>query len=223
MGVRVLEKARNALQRLKSAQIISESLRERKIYLFNVLREDKLFLLQPPTASDEDFFLFNNIAVLNKGHTEILSELTPFCTFEAYSSSADWDLIANGGASIDKQTFLLTDVVLYGPKRSLEEVGKLLDDKKVFLQEPDYRDPNLGYINPHILDLSAVYPEPHGEVDSMSSFLLETGLQNELAWQIAPPQSLARDRIATAFKNMTRARNLKRIAAGIRIRTILKP
>jgi len=223
VGVKVLEQARNALQRLKLAQVISESLSERKIYLFNISLEDKLFLLQPPTASDKDFFHFNNIAVLNKGHSEILSELAPVCKFEVYSSSADWDLVANGTASIDKQTFLLTDVIIYGPKRCLEEVGKLLDDKKVFLQEPDYRDPNLGYINPHILDLSAVHSEPQGEADSVSSFLLEIGLQNELAWQIATPQSLVKERIATAFKNMTRAQNLKRIVADIRIRTILKP
>jgi hypothetical protein len=221
--LQVLEQGVPALQQLQSTQPDSESLKEQKLYLFSVLREDKLFLLQPPTTSDEDIVPSNNIGVLNKGHTEILSELASFCTFEAYSSSRDWDLVANGETSIEKQTFLLADVILYGPKRCLHEIGSLLNDKKVFLQEPDYRDPNLGYINPHILDLTAVYSEGHVEVDSMSSFLhLGTGLQNELSWQVAAPQSLLKDRIEMAFKNMTRAQNLKRIPADIRILTILK-
>lgn len=219
----MLEQAISALHRLQLLQPRSEFLKERKVYLFKVWREDKLFLLQAPPSADEGLLPFNNIAVLNKGHAEILSALTPFCTFEAYSFSTEWDAVASGEISIDKQTSLLADVILYGPKRCLDQVGKLLDDKKVFLQEPDYCDPNLGYINPHIFDWTAGHLEPLDEGVSMSSFLqLDAGLQNELSWQVATPQSLLKDRIATAFRNMTRAQNLKRIAADIRIRTSLK-
>ena len=154
----------------------------------------------------------------------MLSDLEGFCTFEAYSSSAEWDSIANGETSIEKQTFLLADVIIYGPKRCLQDVGMLLGDKKVFLQEPDYRDPNLGYINPHILDLSAVHPEPQSELSqSRPSLQLDAGFQSDISWQVATPQSLLKDRIAMAFKHMSRAQNLKRIAADIRIRTSLKP
>jgi hypothetical protein len=225
VGVKVLEQAPAALKWLPSIQLISESLGQRNIYLFNVLQEDKVFLLQPPAILDEEKLSYSNIAVLNKGHTDILSELAGFCSFEAYSFAAEWDSISSGDTSIGKQNFLLADLLIYGSKEHLQEVGKILDHKKVFLQEPDYRNPNLDYINPHILDLSAVHPEPGCEVDRSSSpFLqLDTGSQDELSWQAATPQALLKDRIATAFRNTTRARSLKRIAADIRINTHLKP
>ena len=225
MGVKVLEQATAALKWLPSIQLISESLGQRNIYLFNVLQEDKVFLLQPPAILDEEKLSYSNIAVLNKGHTDILSELAGFCSFEAYSFATEWDSISSGDTSIGKQNFIVADLLIYGSKEHLREVGKILDHKKVFLQEPDYRNPNLDYVNPHILDLSAVHPEPRCEVDPSSSSLLQldAGCQDELSWQVATPQALLKDRIATAFRNTTRATSLKRIAADIRIHTLLKP
>jgi len=225
VGVKVLEQAFAVLKKFRSTQTISESLRERNLYLFNVLQEDKVFLLQPSMTSSEEALPSKNIAVLNKGHTDVLSQLAGFCTFEAYSPSAEWDPIAVGNTSTEKQEFLLADILLYGPKARFREVGKILDEKKVFLQEPDYHNPNRDYLNPHMLDLSAVHPEQRGEVEqSLSSFLpLDPGLQSELSWQLATPQALLKDKIASAFKNLTRAQNLKRITPHIRIHTPLKP
>ena len=97
--------------------------------------------------------------------------------------------------------------------------------KKVFLQEPDYWDLNLDYSNPHLLDLSFVYPEVQTDLEqSRSSFFdFDIQFQDDFSEQLATPQSLLKERIATAFKNMTRAQSLKRISADIRIHTSLKP
>ena len=176
-------------------------------------------------ASREGPLQSQNIAILNKGHTDILLQLARICTFDAYSPSAAWDSIEIGKLSTEKQDFRLVDLLLYGPKGSYREVGQILDEKKAFLQEPDYRNPNRDYMNPHMLDLSAVQPEQRGDVEqSLPSFLpLGVGIQDELSWQIATPQVHLKDKIASAFRAMTRAQNLKRITADIRIRTKLKP
>jgi hypothetical protein len=202
----------------------SELLKDQNLYLFKVAREDGSFLLQPPKKANEGTPPMENIAVLNKGDTAILSEIAHFCTFEAYSASAQWTPLANGITAIDKTTFLLVDVILYGPKRCLQDVGNILDEKKVFLQEPDYHDANLDYINPHLLDLSSVHPDPQIDLIQSRFSFLQSGVdfQDDLFGQIATPQSLLKESIATAFKNTTRAQNLKRIPADIRVRTSLK-
>jgi hypothetical protein len=221
----VLSQALEPLKMLQSGQSNSELLKERKLYLFKVFREDgSTILLQTPEAASNEPSPLNNIAVLNKGDTSILSELAGSCTFEAYSSSTQLNLIANETTIVEKNTFMLIDIVIYGPKRSAQEVGQLLDVKKVFLQEPDYWDLNLDYSNPHLLDLSSVYPEVQTDLEqSRSSFFdFDVQFQDDLSEQLATPQSLLKERIATAFKNMTRAQNLNRISADIRIRTSLK-
>jgi hypothetical protein len=224
--VKVLSQGLEPLKRLQSAQPESELLKERKLYLFKVFREDgSTFLLQPPDTANTDPRPLDNIAVLNKGDTTILSELAGNCTFEVYSSSGQWISIANETTTVEKNTFILVDILIYGPRRCGQDVGQLLDGKKVFLQEPDYWNFDLDYSNPHLLDLSSVDPEPQADLgESRSSFFqLDVEFQDHFADEMASPQSLLKERIATAFKNMTRAQNLKRISADIRIQTNLKP
>ena len=224
--VKVLSQGLEPLKRLQSAQPDSELLKERKLYLFKVFREDgSTFLLQPPEVSNSDPSPLDNIAVLNKGDTSILAEIAGNCTFEVYSSSAQWISIANETTTVEKNTFILVDILIYGPRRCVQEVGQLLDGKKVFLQEPDYWNFDLDYSNPHLLDLSSVDLEPQADLgESRSSFFqLDVEFQDHFADEMATPQSLLKERIATAFKNMTRAQNLKRISADIRIQTNLKP
>ena len=224
--VKLLSHGLESLKRLQSGQPHLKLLEEQKLYLFNIFREDgSTFLLQTPDAATTDLNPLDNIAVLNKGDTSILSELEGFCTFQVYSPSAPWISIVKETKTVEKNTFILVDIVIYGPKRCAQEVGQLLDDKKVFLQEPDYWDLDFDYDNPHVLDLSSVYPEAQTDLEeSRSSFFdLDVQFQDDLSSQMATPQSLLKERIATAFKNMTRAQNLKRISADIRIRTLLKP
>jgi SNF2 family DNA or RNA helicase len=110
-------------------------------------------------------------------------------------------------------------------QENAHEVGQYLNDKKVYLQEPDYWDFNFDYSNPHLLDLSCVALESQtGLEESRSSFFeLDIEFQDYASDQMATPQSILKERIATAFKNMTRAHNLKRTTADIRNQTILKP
>jgi hypothetical protein len=197
----------------------------KSLYVFNVVREGGYFVLQPPGATNKERLPNQNIAVLNKRDNTLLSEIAQFCYFEAYSSSTEWTSIANEIAAIEKNTFVEVDLVLYGAKKCLQDIGKILDDKKMFLQEPDYWDLSVDYINPHLLDLSSVHPESQADLEqARSSFMqLDMDFQGDMFGQITTPQLLLKERIATAFKNMTRAQNLKQITADVRVRTSLKP
>ena len=221
-GVKVLPQG---LEPLHSLQPIERNFAlGEKIYLFSVVREDEYFVLRAPKAINGERLATQNIAVLNKGDAALLSDSAHFCTFEAYSTFSEWTLISNESVAIEKNTFVEVDLILYGPRRYLQDIGKILDDKKVFLQEPDYRDASLDYINPHLLDLSNVLPGPQNNLEhARSSFMqLDIDAQSEGVCEVATPQALLKERISTAFKNMTRAQNLKRITADIRVRTSLK-
>jgi hypothetical protein len=103
--------------------------KEKDIYIFKVCREgeSKNFLLQPPNSSDhglqpfestEQPFsnelplfdtelqaigtklqLFSNLAVLNHESSSVLSQISAFCTFEAYSFLDHWTDIRNRAAA----------------------------------------------------------------------------------------------------------------------------
>jgi len=223
----VLPQAAEPLRALQSAQTSSEVLKKQNIHLFTIFCEgDGLtFLLKPPKRENGEMHPADNIAVLNRDTSNILSEIATFCTFEAYSSSGPWALIAGGTTTNEKNTYILVDVILYGRQIDCREVGEILTAKRVYLQEPDYWQPGLGYNNPHFLDLSAVHPEAHTTLDPLRSSLLQMDvkIQSELSEAQAATHALLKQKIAMAFKNMTRAQNLKRIAADIRIRTLLLP
>lgn len=223
----MLPQALEPLRVLQSAQANSEILKQQEIYLFKVFCEGDgpTFLLQPPKTADEEMHPADNIAVLNRDASSILSEIAAVCKFEAYSPSKPWALITDGTAIMEKNTYILVDIILYGPQVHCREVGEILTAKKVYLQEPDYWQPGLDYNNPHFLDLSAVRSEAHTTLDPLRSSLLQldVGSQTELLEEQATTQALLKQKIATAFKNMTRAQNLKRITADIRIRTPLLP
>jgi hypothetical protein len=221
--VKVLPEAQIPLKTLQAAQADFESFKRLEIYLFQVLPGDIMsFLLPAPVTAEKEPHLANNIAVLNMETTSTLWEIAPFCTFEAYSSSDQWISMANGTTTIEKNTNVSVDVVVYGQQEFCQKVGRLLGDKKIFLQKPDYWEPNSRYENPHILDLAAIVPEVQVDLRQSRSSILEwnVGSQNELAKDLAIPQSLPQ-KISMAFDNTTRAQSLKRIAADIRIRTPL--
>jgi hypothetical protein len=163
--------------------------------------------------------------VLNRESGSVLSHIASFCTFTAYSLAEPWTLIAGGTTVIEKDTCILVDVVIYGRQEHCEEVGDILNTRKVYLQEPDYRDVSLGYKNPHFMDLNAAHPEVNVDLDLLGSSLLQmdVSVQLELSNQQVVTQAHLKRKIAAAFKTTTRAQNLERIAADARVRTTLLP
>jgi hypothetical protein len=210
---------------MQSDHLGSEIDMHQDMFLFKVHfdKDGAKFLLQSPKASAEEINLADNIAVLNRETSNALSEIVTFCTFEAYSTSNSWTSFLGGIYTDEKSNYVLVDIVLYGPPEQCIEVGDILNGKKVYLQEPDYWQPGLKYMNPHFLDLDAVQPDSHSNTDPLSSSLLQMGIsfQSSLSEEQATNQKLLKQKIAAAFKGMTRAQNLKRITADIRIRTPL--
>lgn len=49
------------------------------------------------------------------------------------------------------KTILPLDIIIQGPIQNLEEVGEVLSDAGMFLQEPSFLEPGVIYRNPHFL------------------------------------------------------------------------
>jgi hypothetical protein len=176
---------------------------------------------------DEEPQLFDNVAVLNRECSTVLSQIATFCSFEASCLTEPWKLISKGTTTINKDTCILVDIIIYGHLKHCDEVGDILSRKKIYLQEPDYRDTRYGYKNPHFLDLNSNCPGAHMDLDPSRFPLLQTGLQFqqlESAKEKVLTQSLLKQKLAAVFKTMTRSQNLKRVIVDTnRVHTILKP
>lgn len=220
----MLPRALEPLKKIQAKNSSSGIWKSRDFFLFSVMHqgEGPSFLLQSPTIDDSPI-PEELIAALNKDIGGTLSYVSNLCTFEAYSSSVEWSSIANGTSTINDSTHALVDIIFYGKAKNCEDVGRTLDQKKIFLQEPDYRDPDFGYKNPHILDLDAIYPNVEGDLDHSRSALLQLDLNfsDERMNETTTSQTL-KQKIATAFKGTSRAQNLERIKADPRIHTELK-
>ncbi len=213
---------------MRVTQTTLETVEQQDIYVFKVCREgdSQKFLLQPAKTADEEIQPFDNVAVLNRESSGILSHIASLCTFEAYSVIEPWISITNGTAMIEKDTCILVDVVIYGRREHCQDVSDILDIKRVYLQEPDYRNTHLGYKNPHFMDLSSLHLGSNADLDPLSSYLLQADVnfqQLQISSQQVMTQTLLKQKVAAAFKTMTRAQNLKRITADIRVRTHLLP
>jgi hypothetical protein len=218
---KVLPQALEPLRLVRSVYLNSEVLQQVDVFLFGVCHGDDgaSFLLRP--SEREMISSSGDIAVFNREAGNILSDIEGLCQFEAYSSSKSWTPILNQTAPVEKNAFILIDIVLYGENEHCVEVGKRLAKKKVYLQEPDYWKSGFGYDNPHFLNLSG----PHLTVSTTTNLSQLSNLQLDFSFQNDLPQNTTRtflkQKIATAFKNMTRAKNLKRITACVRICTPL--
>jgi hypothetical protein len=189
--------------------------------------DNQKFLLQPPRKMDEEAQLFDNVAVINRESSTVLSQIATFCTFEASCLIDPWTPISNGTTTIDKDTCVLVDIIIYGHPNHCDEVGDILSSRKTYLQEPDYRDTLCGYKNPHFLDLNSNHPVADMDPDPLRISLLQTelGLQpREASNAKVSTQSLLKQKLETVFKTMTRSQNLKRVTADTnRVHTDLKP
>jgi len=153
-------------------------------------KDSSKFILQPRSAATE-INPTESIAVLNRESSDVLSEILEYCTFEAYCPPEPW-------ASIEENPHILVDVVLYGLRKHCREVGDILTNNKVYLQEPDFRQPGLDYHNPHFFDLSAVQPDEHSVLDPLSSSLLQMGIDFKpgLSEEQAISQKLMKQKIS---------------------------
>ena len=254
--MKVLEQAPELLRFMRTARTTLETVDQQDIYTFRVCREgdSRKFLLQPPESSDHGLHpfdstqqplsnelqlfdnelqpigtkvqLFNNVAVLNHESSSVLTQVSSFCTFEAYSFVDHWIDISNRTMMIEKDTCILVDVVIYGCRDRCKEVGDILDSRNVYLQEPDYRDTRLGYLNPHFMDWSSFQTGTIQDLDPLTSSLLQKDVDSQYLqpsnYQLMT-QSILKQKIAAVFKTTTRAQSLKRIAADTRVQTHLLP
>lgn len=71
---------------------------------------------------------------------------------------------------------------IYGPRSSLEVIGRCLSDHGLFLQLPFWQPREITYLNPHILEFPSLFGEDvhaNGEEDAVDSLKL---LAPENAW-----------------------------------------
>jgi hypothetical protein len=227
--VKVLPQAVRLLNRVRITQIVTQTLEIQDVYIFIVFSEgdNQKFLLQPPRKMDEEGQLFNNVAVINRESSTVLSQIAMFCTFEASCLIDPWTPISSGTTTIDKDTCVLVDIIIYGHPKNCDEVGDILSARKMYLQEPDYRKTLCGYKNPHFLDLNSNHPVADMDRDPLRISLLQTELglqQQEASNAKALTQSLLKQKLAAVFKTMTRSQNLKGVTADTnRVHTDLKP
>jgi hypothetical protein len=176
---------------------------------------------------DEEGQLFNNVAVINRESSTVLSQIAMFCTFEASCLIDPWTPFSSGTTTIDKDTCILVDIIIYGHPKHCDEVGDILSARKTYLQEPDYRKTSCGYKNPHFLDLNSNHPVADMDRDPLRTSLLQTELglqQQEASNAKVLTQSLLKQKLAAVFKTMTRSQNLNRVTADTnRVHTDLKP
>jgi hypothetical protein len=226
--VKVLPQAVQLLNRVRTTQIVTPTLEIQDVYIFTVFSEgdNQKFLLQPPRKKDEEAHLFDNVAVINRESSTVLSQIATFCTFEATCLTDPWIPISSGTTTIDKDTCILVDIIIYGHPKHCDEAGDILSARKTYLQEPDYRGTLCGYKNPHFLDLNSNHPVADMDHNSLRLSLLQTelGLQQQASNSKVLTQSLLKQKLATVFKTMTRSQNLKRVTADTnRVHTNLKP
>ena len=176
---------------------------------------------------DEEPQLSDNVAVINRECSTVLSQIATFCTFEASCLTEPWNPISNGTTTINKDTCILVDIIIYGHPKHCDEVGDILGIKKIYLQQPDYRDTRYGYKNPHFLDLNSNRPGADMDLHPLRFSLLQADFkfqELESSNEKVLTLSLLKQKLAVVFKTMTRSQNLKRVIADTnRVHTNLKP
>jgi hypothetical protein len=228
--IKLLPCAVRLLKSVQQAQYNSETFREQGIYLFELCCEDdgKKFFVRPPEAEAQYQMAIpdNNIAILNQDTSSAMSEIMSFCTYEAYSACDQWSPLLKEVSQIEKNTYLFVDIVLYGEKQLCSKVGDIFTSRKIYLQEPDYWKPGWSYNNPHFWDLSKIVsdtPTRHLQVNPQFLSLQFDGPTKLSEMEKVASAESIRQKISTAFKNMTRAQKLERISGNVGIRTQLKP
>lgn len=201
---------------------------QRDIYIFKLLSEgdSQKFILQPPDLGGKRVQPFGNIAVVNRESSSIISEIAPYCTFEVYSPVDPWALAIGGAATAEKDNYILVPMNLYGYPENMQKVGDILDSRKVYLQEPDFRNMDLDYKNPHFIDLRSMTLATGSDSTPLVPALLHVDfdVQHQEALDERRNKHISlNQKVASAFNSTTRAQTLKRISADSKILTELQP
>ncbi|KAH8800403.1 SNF2 family N-terminal domain-containing protein [Xylogone sp. PMI_703] len=137
-----------------------------------------------------------------------------------------WTSISSGAAAAEKDHYMFVHIVLYGFQEHLQKVGDILDTRKVYLQEPDFRDMQFDYKNPHFIDLSSINLSTTSDLGPLTSSLLQIDFnfqQQQALDEQGITQALLKQKVMAAFNTTTRAQTLKRVGADSKIRTKLLP
>lgn len=109
-------------------------------------RSDATTLIEPATSEEIGTLDAKSAALLKK-----LKEIVPSIKIEAYVDREE-DETSCGTQGTKNTSVLPLQLNIYAPDKSLTEVGCLLSDAGMFLQEPVFLPPEiLSYRNPHFL------------------------------------------------------------------------
>ncbi|KAL2066160.1 hypothetical protein VTL71DRAFT_2231 [Oculimacula yallundae] len=136
-----------------------------------------------PTTSDAKVgtsilkprFRANGVTILNPAAQEIgvldNNTASAITTLKKAVSSVKFDVYACQGTKQAQSQYrssgIPLEILVFGPRSSLDEIGSLLSQSSVFLQEPIDRPLSVPYINPHIFSWD------EDEDGSSSSYLLK--------------------------------------------------
>lgn len=115
-------------------------------YFNMTLRGKDCFLTQQPGV---------DIGVLEVPVAEALYELSQHPSksvwFHAYIPAEDYasEQAIKPGAKGRKPKEFIVSINLYGAPSAMDFVGNKLSDRQLYLQEPDHREPDTEYRNPH--------------------------------------------------------------------------
>ena len=101
---------------------------------------------------------------------------------------------------------------VFGPQTASEEVGKILSNRKIFLQQPDHIPPGMHYHNPHELQLDQGHDTQPQNVEL-----------NDDESSVAAPQEELSTAVDNIYKSLKRGANLRRMEADASLQTDLLP
>ncbi|KUJ21500.1 uncharacterized protein LY89DRAFT_436510 [Mollisia scopiformis] len=127
-------------------------------------------------------FRANGITILNSAKQEmgVLDNETAsgMIVLKKAVSSARFDIYACQGMkqvqSQDGTLGMPLEILVFGPRNSLGQVGSLLSQSSLFLQEPIDRQLSVSYKNPHVFSWDGE------EDDTNSSYLLEPSSESQI-------------------------------------------
>jgi len=100
------------------------------------------------------------------------------------------------------------EILVFGRRSALEQVGSLLSQSNLFLQEPMNRQLSVPYKNPH------VFSWDEEDKDANSSYLLDPSPENQTNFT---------DKIQTVLNDISLPRFSFQVKQDARITSILKP
>jgi hypothetical protein len=168
---------------------------------------------------------------MNQETTKVLQALSGLdsCRFDAYLTTVARDDVLKKKAKTEKNTFLLVDIVIYGPKPIRNSIDCLMSSARIYLQHPCYREPNTEYDNPHFLNVTDLVTGSDALTSTNSRARTPLTVSEDVRMlareseEEVRTQAQFQKRVATVFGSLTRFKTLKRLEADVKITTSLYP